>query len=61
MNFFIKNPNLTKKNILAGGKGWDGGVARVCFLFLKRKGGGGGGRVRAGLSKRFFFLHSIQI
>ena len=37
--FFIKNPNLTKRRkILAGGRGWGGGVARVSdiFLFYKR-------------------------
>ena len=33
MNFLIKNPNLTKK-ILTGGRGGDGGVARVSEFLL---------------------------
>ena len=40
-DFFIKNPNLTKKKkILAVGRGGGGGVARVSefyfFIFFKR-------------------------
>ena len=37
--FFIKNTNLTKKKkkkILADGRGWGGGVARVSDFFFKR-------------------------
>ena len=30
---FIKNPNLTKKKILAGGRGGGGSVARVSDFF----------------------------
>ena len=37
MIFFIKNPNLTKKKILAGGKGGCGGVARVSDFFKESK------------------------
>ena len=33
MNFLIKNPNLTKKNLM-GGRGGDGGVARVSDFFV---------------------------
>ena len=43
---FIKNPNLTKKKILAGGRGGDGGLARINDFFVKRiyfLGGWGGG------------------
>ena len=35
--FFIKNPNLTKKKILAVGRGVGVGVARVSDLFLFSK------------------------
>ena len=37
--FFIKNPNLTKKKkkILAGGRGGGGGVARVSDFFFCQK------------------------
>ena len=33
MNFLIKNPNLTKKNLM-GERGGDGGVARVSDFFV---------------------------
>ena len=33
MNIFIKNPNLTKKNLVVG-KGGCGGVARVSDFFF---------------------------
>ena len=34
VNFFIKKPNLTKKKILAVGRGGGGGVARVSDFFF---------------------------
>ena len=37
MKYFIKNPNLTKKKILAGGRGGGGGVARVSDFFLSKE------------------------
>ena len=33
--FSVKNPNLTKKKILVGGREWGGGVARVSDSFSK--------------------------
>ena len=40
MNFLIKNPNLTKKKILAVGREGGGGVARVsdfCLFFFSKE------------------------
>ena len=37
MNFFIKNPNLTKKKILVAGRRGGGCVARVSDFFFFQK------------------------
>ena len=52
MIFFIKNPNLTKKKGLEGGRGGCGGVARVSELFFSKE---------SKSEKKIFFFEGVKV